>query len=60
MRTAAGVIVGVLIGWSAVAIWRGPTRWLFTRILPDDPPDHVDRIHVYHLGVKQDGAAWPD
>jgi hypothetical protein len=59
MRTAIGVIVGIIIGWSALAIWRGPTRWVFTRFLPVDPPDHVDRVRVWHDHVEQPGASWP-
>lgn len=59
MRTAAGVILGIPIGWSALAIWRGPTRWLFTRIPPATHPDHVDRVRVWDHGVEQAGAAWP-
>lgn len=59
MRTAAGVIVGALLAWAVAAIWAGPTRWLFTRIPPATPTDHVDRIRVWAAGVEQDGASWP-
>lgn len=60
MRTTAGVIVGILIGWSALAIWKGPARWLGYRIPPTTPPDHHTRTRVWSAGVEQDGASWPE
>lgn len=60
MRTATGVIIGATLAWCWIAIWRGPTRWLFTRIPVLTPADHVDRVRIWHHHVEQDGAPWPE
>lgn len=60
MRTAVGVIVGAVLAWCWLAIWKGPSHWFFYHIEPVTPADHVDRMIVYRHGVKQDGAPWPE
>lgn len=59
MRTAASLTAGAILAWCILAIWRGPTKWLFTRIPVLTPANHVDRIRVWHNHVEQDGAPWP-
>ena len=60
MRTAVGVIVGAVLAWCWLAIWRGPTAWLFTRIPVPTHPDCHTRIRVWIGGAEQDGATWPE
>lgn len=60
MRTATGVILGAVAAWCVLAIWHGPTRWLFTRIEPATHPDCHTRIRVWHMQIEQDGASWPE
>lgn len=60
MRTAIGVTVGAALTWCIIAIWRGPTMWLFTRIPVLTPADHLDRVRVWHNHIEQAGASWPE
>ena len=60
MRTLASLTVGALIAWCILAIWHGPTAWLFTRLEPETHPDCHTRIRVWHDHVEQDGATWPE
>lgn len=59
MRTATGLIVGAVLAWCWLAIWRGPTRWLLYRIPPATHPDHVDRVRTFRHGVEVFPATWP-
>lgn len=58
MRTATSVTLGAVLAWCVLAIWHGPTAWLFTRIEPGTPTDHVDRIRIWHHSVEVE-PVWP-
>lgn len=58
MRSAANFTAGAIVAWCIIAIWHGPTAWLFTRIEVLTPTDHVDKVRVWHHGVEHQGA-WP-
>lgn len=60
MRTAASLTAGAILAWCILAIWRGPTAWLFTRIPPATHPDCRTRIRVWHNRIERDGAPWPE
>lgn len=58
MRTLTGLALGAALTLTVIAIWRGPTAWLLTRIPPATPDGHQPRIRTWHHGVEQE-PVWP-
>ncbi len=58
MRTLTGLALGVALTLTVLAIWRGPTVWMLTRIPPATPPGHQPRTRIWHHGIEQP-SHWP-